>query len=257
MRPRVTRFLPDRLRPAVARRTPRRRRWWWLALGLLSALLVLLPCWRVRAVAVDACGAVPPATRKSLSDLVGTPVPLVDLQWVRGQLEAWPGVRAVEVELELAGKLRAVARPCTLAGSIPTGRRYHGLTGDGAVAGSVDGPLAPLLEGFPPRPEELGRGLGVVRRLEQASGAAVERVERVTPVDWLVLLRPPGAAETVAVRVGPTVTESEGFWCRQARAGARLAPWSDLRGERRLVLAMSPAAPSGVPAGPEAAGEPL
>ena len=227
------RFLPERLRPRVPRRPARGR---LLALVVLPGLLAVVPYWRLRAVEVEGCPALPAAARQSLADLVGCPVVLLDLGWVRHQVEMWPGVAAVEVELDLPGTLRVAAHPSQVEGSVQVGRGWHGVAPDGSLAGAIGQARPPVLEGFRPRADELWRGLEVARRLERETGGTVSLVREVTPADCLVALLLAEGAEPVVVHVPPQATESELFWCRQVRSGARVAPWTDLRAPRRLVM---------------------
>jgi hypothetical protein len=241
--PLSTGFLPDRLRP----RAPRRRtRWQVLAFALLPGVLALVPSWRVRAVEVEGCPALPASVRGSLATLAGTPVALLDLGWVRRQVEVWPGVASVEVRLDLTGALRVGTHASRVEGSVPVGRGWHGVAPDGALAGPMAEERQPVLAGFGHRPDELWRGLEVARRLGRETGGTVSLVREVTPGDCLVELVLPGGAAPVVVHVQPKATESERFWCRQVRAGARVAPWTDLRAERRLVVvpAAEPEAPT-------------
>jgi len=246
-------FLPDRLRPSAPRRSPRRPS---LLLAAIPALLALLaPAWCVNRVEVTADPTLPAAARRSLATLVGTPVVLLDLGWVRAQVESWPGVSSVEVALELPATLRVSSGGVSVEGSRPVGRRWHGVAADGGLAGPLPGPQRPVLEGFAPRPDELLKGLGVARRLELSSGGTVDSVRRLTPADCRVTLRVGGSDAPVVVHVLPRETEAERFWGRQTRAGVSPAATSDLRSDRRLVLALPPPG-GGTTSVPESDGTP-
>lgn len=235
-------FLPERLRPSTPRRTSRRR---FLLLAVLPPLVALLaPTWCVHRVEVTGDPALPAAARRSLATLVGTPVVLLDLDWVRNHVESWPGVSSVEVALELPATLTVAAGGVAVEGSRPVGGGWHGVAADGGLAGPLPGPQRPVLEGFAPRADDLLKGLEVARRLERSSGGTVDSVRRLTPADCRVSLRVGADEAPVAVHVLPRETEAERFWCRQVRAGVLLALTSDLRSDRRLVLAL-PSPPSG------------
>jgi len=224
-------FLPDRLRPRAARRRPRRG---LVLLAVLPVLVFLPPLWRVQAVEIDSCPGLPAAVTTSLEELVGRSPLTVDPQWVRDQLEVWPVVAAVDVQLELPATLRVSVTPAVAVGSLVVGRRWHAVTMEGAVAGSLDRPSAPVLDGFSQQPEELRRALSVVRRLEHATGGRVEKLRAVTPMDYelrlvmgerefVVLLRPEGSA-------------GEHYWCDRVIRGDWGRGWADLRRDDRIVI---------------------
>jgi hypothetical protein len=140
--------------------------------------------------------------------------------------------------------------------SRPVGRRWHGVAVDGGLAGPLPGALAPILEGFAPRPAELLKGLEVARRLERSCGGSVDSVRRLTPADYRVALRVGGSESPLVAHVLPRETEAERFWGLKVRAGACPATASDLRSDRRLVVALPPPTASEAESAPERDGGP-
>ncbi len=197
---------------------------------------LLAPWWQVRAVELASCPGLPPSVAASLQGLVGGFPLSVDPQWVRRQVEVWPVVAAVDVRLQLPGTLLVTATPVDPEGSVPRGRRWQAVAGDGGLAGPLTVPLQPVLVGFPTEPTDLRRGLAVARRLQAASGGTVHTVRRVTPTDLEVRLRPPGLDHAVVVRVRPEVTAGERLWCATAAGGSAIPPWADLRWDDRMVI---------------------
>lgn len=226
-------FLPERLRPTPIRRRSRRP---LLLLAVLAATPLMAPWWRVRAVELVGYPGLPASVSRTLEDLVGSFPLTVDPQWVRRQVEVWPGVAAVDVRLQLPGTLRVSATPVAPQASVPSGRGWHAVAADGAFAGTLERPQLPVLEGFSFRAGELRQGLEVAGRIARGTGAVVEVVRSVTPVDLEVQVRPAGSDRPLVVRVRPRETAAERFWCATVAQGAPLAPWADLRSEDRLVI---------------------
>ncbi len=225
-------FLPERLRPGLSRR-PRRRR--LVLLAVVPSLLVLLPWWRIQAVELDGAGRVPAAVAAQLQQLVGTPALAVDLREVRRRVEAWPGIAAVDVHLDLPGRLRVVARPAPPCASVRAGQGWHGVAADGTLAGSLEAPLAPVLDGLPLDPARLREALGIAGRVATASGATVEVVRPVAPADLELTVRTTDGRR-IAVLVGRTAGAAERYWSARVAAGEPPAPWSDARADDRLVI---------------------
>jgi len=227
-------FLPDRLRPATPRR--RKRRPPWLLLAVLAAIPAATPWWRVQAVEVTGYRDFPVTVHASLNALVGRCPLTVDPQWVRRQVEVWPEVATVDVRLELPSTLRIHATPAVSHGSVPSGRRWRAVTEDGGLAGPLDQPWYPVLVGFSCDKAELGPALGIARRLAVATGAVVEEVRVVTPTDFEVHLRSRSDRQPVTVRVQPTQTKGERFWCERFSNGEWDQAWADLRWEDRVIV---------------------
>jgi cell division septal protein FtsQ len=207
-------------------------------LVLIAAFPLTFPWWRLQAVEVTGCPSLPSEVATSLEGLVGRSPLSVDPQWVRRQVEVWPGVVSVDVRLELPGTLKVHATAATPRGSVANGAGWRAVAEDGRLAGPLDGPIAPVLEGFTRRPDELSRGLAVAARLREATGAEVRAVRRITPNDLEVRLA--GAGGEVVVWVRPTATASERRFCDLVAEGRFLAAWVDLRWQDRLVLGGSP-----------------
>jgi cell division septal protein FtsQ len=226
--------LPERLRPRPVRRRSRRRP--TLLLVLLLCLLLPLPWWRLQRVEVTPCPGLPEVVRQELSDLAGTSPLALDLQWVRRQMEVWPGVAGVKVQLELPGSLYVTVRPAEVVGSVVIGQSWHGITGDGSFGCLLDEPQLPLLEGFGWAPAELRRGLAVAARVRQATGMTVGRARQVMPGDTELSLQVGTTQAPVMIRVDADATEAERIWCDQVRQGWQPAPWTDLRWQDRMVV---------------------
>ncbi len=226
-------FLPERLRPHAQRRRSRRS---LLLLALLPATLALTPWWRVQAVDLDGCAGLPSEVTASLKQLVGRPALSVSPQWVRQQLEQWPEVAEVEVRLELPATLRVAATRKAAHGSLSAGRRWHAVTRTGELAGVLDRPLEPVLEGVRCRPAELRRALSVAERCAEASGGRVETVREITPLDFELRLWPAGAEQPVVLHLRPEPTAGERYWCERIARGEARSPWADLRWDDRVVL---------------------
>jgi len=238
-------FLPDRLRPALPRRRPRR------LLALVAAIpgcLLLLPLWRVQTVDVTGCGELPVSLERSLRQLEGTSLLTLDLDRVREQVEAWPGVASVEVRLELPGTLHVTVRQATARASVPVGAGWHGVDDAGRLTGALAQPLPLSLERFPPSPEELRQGLAVADRIGRACLARVRTVRRITPSDFAVALERAGTELVIHVRPQPTVGER--LWCEHAASGQLAWRWADLRWDSRLVLGRAEPGPEPPQAAP-------
>ena len=226
-------FLPERLRPRTPRRRTRRSA---LLFALLPATLALTPWWRVQAVDLSGCRGLPSEVTRQLQALVGRPALTVSPQWVRAQLEVWPEVSEVEVRLELPGTLRVTARPTDAAGSVPVGHRWHAVTGSGELAGAVDRPIEPVLEGVRRRSNELRVALAVAGRIAVSTGARVETVREITPSDFEIRLWPDGHDRPLVLHVGPEASAGERYWCTRIAHGDVSSPWADLRWDDRVVL---------------------
>jgi len=230
----MTRFappFPDRLRQRVVRR----RRRWPVALILVPCLLLPLPWWRIEAVYVETCPGIPQQARLSLESLVGTCPLSLDLDWVRDQLEVWPGVAAVDVHLELPGAMHVSAMPVVACGSVRVGDGWHAVASDGVLGASLETSMNPVLEGFGCLAPALRSALAVADRLQRATGATVLSIKRVMPGDLEVRIQTTSGGEST-MRVGLVPTRSEKTWCALAKAGAAGGGWVDLRVDGRMVI---------------------
>jgi hypothetical protein len=203
---------------------------------VVAALPLAVPWWRVRAVDVSGFDNLPGSVVASLGDLVGRCPLTLDPQWVRRQVEVWPEVAAVDVKLELPATLRVHATPTLPTASLPVGRRWRAVTEDGLPAGPLDEPRNPVLIGFGMQPDKLRRAMRVARRLANATGGDVEEVRFVTPADFAVRLRPLDGRQTVTLRVRPTRTHAERYWCERVADTGWVGGWADLRGDDRVVI---------------------
>jgi cell division septal protein FtsQ len=227
-----TLFLPDRLRPQVARRRPRR------GLALLSVvpvMLLALPQWRVEEVRVDGCSKLPPAAVRSLHELVGEPALDLDLESVRDRVQVWPGVGQVQVELKLPGTVIVRAEEEPAHGSVRIGRSWHGVAIDGGLTGVVEIQLLPILKDFETAVER-GRALTVARRLQAASGLRVQSIQKVTPADYQVVLAGGEESNDKVIHIRPQGTVAELAWCAAVARGGVSQSWADLRWSDRMVV---------------------
>lgn len=206
----------------------------WLSLGL-AAVLPLTLLWRVQSVEIEACPELPASASTSLKQLVGTPIVLLDLGRVRDNIQAWPGVAAVEVRLEVPGTVQISVRPAEVAGSIRVGRGWRAVCSDGCIGGSLSVRRPPVLAGFGADPRELAGALDVGHRLTEETGLVVQQLRRILPGDLEAVLTGGDDGTLHVVHVKPAGSRAERAWCRMLRAGGA-APWADLRGELQLVI---------------------
>jgi len=226
-------FLPERFRP----RTPlrRSRRWWVLPVVAAVTVVLMLPLWTVTTVEVRGGDTVPAAVTASLEDLVGHMVPLLDLDWLHSVAATWPSASEVRVNLDLPGTIVVDIFPESSRGSVGMGSGWHAVAADGRLAGAIDEPKLPVLEGFR-RPSDRREAFVVARRLAEASGGEVMAVNLVTPVDYRVELSFDGPHRRTTVHVTPEGTLAEKAWSELVRNESANIEWADLRWAHRLVL---------------------
>lgn len=227
------RFLPDRLRPRAPRRRSRRR--FFLPALAAALVLVLMPTWKVQSVVVSGADVVPESVSDSLEGLAGHCVWLLDLEWSRMVAATWPAADEVRVRLDLPGTLVVEIIPEPVRGSVAVGAGWHAVAADGRLAGTVDEPRTPRLEGFR-RPSDRRAAFGVARRLSEASGGDVVEIRQVTPADFRVGMHFTDADRVAVVHVSPTGTAAERAWCELVRGDRNAAEWADLRWPHRMVL---------------------
>ena len=229
-------FLPDHFRPAAPGRRSRRG---LVVLSVVPALLLALPMWRVTEVQVEACPRLPATAVQSLQEIVGQPALALDLESIRDRAEMWPGVGAVQVELQLPGTLRVRASAAATQASVLIGRSWHGVGEEGELGGRIESVVPPLLVDFPEAVDR-ARGLEAVQRVEKASGARVLEVQRVTPIDYRLLLTTGGNDRDVVIHVHPQGSGAEVAWCAAFAKQAVPRVWSDLRAQDRMVIGGGP-----------------
>lgn len=226
-------FLPDRLRPRGPRKRPRRR---LALLGVVPVMLLALPQLRVKEVRVTACPQLPAAAVRSLQEIEGRPALGIDLEAIRDEVEVWPGVGEVSVELQLPGTISVNAAASTICGSVRVGRSWHGVDSQGSLAGVIETPVPPVLRGFNDGAAERLRALGAARRLEDASRGHVREIQWVTPLDFRVVMTAGDNGEQKVVHVSPEGTPAEISWCAAVAGGSMAAAWADLRFPDRMVI---------------------
>jgi len=205
---------------------------------VIPLALALLPRWQVKKVDIQRCPGVPERLGGTLMSLVGTPVVLLDLDWVRNAVDVWPGVAGVEVRLKRLGTLSVKAYAAGVAGSLAVGRGWRAVCPDGTLGPRLDARRDPVLVNFPRRPERLREGLSVAERLARELGRPVESVRRVMPDDFeVVFARRPGDRRPFAVHVAARASGGERMMGAMVRSGAlQDIGWADLRQEDRLVV---------------------
>ena len=219
---------PDRVRRAAPRR--RRRPTSLLPLALAAAAALAAPAWTVRGVR---CPDRPPAClRRNLELIAGAPLLAADLGWIRRQVEAWPGIAAIEIRRELDGTLLVDWSPCEAAGSFRTGLGWHAVCADGTPGPRIGGPVAPVIEAPLDEPATVRRVLEATRRLEEAGLPAVTRVRLLLPGELELTAR--RGEETVRVLATVEPRRSERLLGRLAAAES--VRFLDLTADDRIVI---------------------
>jgi hypothetical protein len=209
-----------------------------LLLATVPALVLLAaPLWTVQEIQIDGGAHLPRGTVVSLDELVGAPLFTLDLDWVRRQVEMWPGVVGVDVHLVLPGTVRVTVESALVRGTMPVASGWHAVGRNGSLAGPVPGPRPPRLHGFGRLATELREGLAVAERLQRETGGSVEWVRRVTPSDLEVrVVLPEPLSASFTVHVAPDGSRAEERWCELIADGEAVAAWADLRWHDRLVV---------------------
>ncbi len=226
------RFLPDSVRPKTPGRRSRRG---LVLLSVVPFMLLAVPLWRVAHVQVDGCPKLPRAEVASLQDLVGQPAIGLDVSAIKERVQLWPGVGEVRVDFVLPGTLMVRAETAPTLGSVRVGRSWHGVGADGALTGRLQFPVEPVLEGFAAEGDRR-RGLDAARRIREAAGAPVEKVQLITPSDYLAVITAGDGDRRVVVHVRPQGSAAERSWCAAFAAGTIAQPWADLRWTDRIVI---------------------
>lgn len=228
----VPRFLPDRLRPKTPGRRSRRG---LVLLSVVPFMLLAVPLWRVEHVRVDGCPKLPPSEVASLQELVGQPALGLDVAAIKERVQMWPGVGEVRVDFVLPGTLMVRAETAPTLGSVRVGRSWHGVGADGGLTGRLQFPVEPVLDGFAAEGDRQ-RGLDAARRIREAAGVPVAKVQRITPSDYLVELTAAEGETAVVVHVCPQGSAAEQSWCAAFAQGTVVQPWADLRWADRIVI---------------------
>ena len=225
-------FLPDRLRP----KTPGRRSHRGLVLlSVVPFMLIAVPLWRVEHVRVDGCPKLPSSAVASLQELVGQPAIGLDVGAIKERVQMWPGVGEVRVDFVLPGTLLVRAETAPTLGSVRVGRSWHGVGADGGLTGRLQILVEPVLEGFAAEGDRQ-RGLEAARRIHDAAGVPVAKVQRITPSDYLVEFIAAEGEAAVVVHVCPQGSAAERSWCAAFARGTIAQPWADLRWTDRIVI---------------------
>ena len=226
------RFLPESVRP----KTPGRRSHRGLVLlSVVPFMLLAVPLWRVEHVQVDGCPKLPRSEVASLQDLAGQPAIGLDVAAIKERVQMWPGVGEVRVDFVLPGTLTVLAETAPTLGCVRVGRSWHGVGADGGLTGRLQFPVEPVLEGFASEGDRR-RGLDAARRIREAAGAPVAKVQLVTPSDYLLEIAAADGESSVVVHVRPQGSAAETSWCTAFAAGTIAQPWADLRWTDRIVV---------------------
>lgn len=235
-------FLPASLRPAPQTPRPRARRpiKRWIQAIAVTAVCIgagTLPAgWRLKAVEVTSCPGLPPSAVVSLEDLRGRWIPAVNLDEIRRDVERWPGIAGVAVELKLPATLRVQALPDEICASVPMGRAWRGVTCNGRLSLRLPEPRLPVLENFGLSEAELRSGLSAGARLCDGTTGRLLSIRKITPSDYeLTIADGVRPAPPSVVKVAPQGSLSEQWWHRAALTGQAPA-WADLRFDQRIVI---------------------
>lgn len=229
-------FLPENLRPPRHNPTPKRQRRttarWIAAVLAVAGIVWFASLWRIDRVEVAGFEALP----EGFNEFEGQWVPTLRLADVRRKVERWPGVAFAEVSLQLPGKLHIKATADEVCGSFPVRAGWRAIACDGDPGYKLSDPVPPLLVGFSKDQVELRRGLTISRRFGDGCGATVERVRRISPVDYeLQLSRPGGSSLRHIVLVHPDGGPAE-TWFFESWLNKTAPLWSDLRLDDRIVV---------------------
>ncbi len=235
-------FLPPSLRPApqAPRSAPRRlNRRWFRAVAVTAVCIgtaTLLNSWRLKAVDATGCAGLPPSAVVNLEDLRGRWIPTLDLNQVRRDVELWPGVAGVAVELKLPATLRIRALPDEICGSIPMGRTWRGITCNGTLSRRLGEPRLPLLLNFDGGGTELRSALSAANRLCDGTAGRLLSIRKITPSDYELTVSVGTHPEIHSiVKVTPQGTPSEQWW-RTAALNGQAPAWADLRFDHHVVI---------------------
>ncbi len=234
-------FLPANLRPAPQAPRPRVRRPMkaWLKISAVTVICVGtgLPfaLWNLKSVEVTGCEGLPDSETLNLKNLSGSWIPAVDLSRVRENVERWPGVEGVSVELKLPATLLVRALPDTICASVPIGAAWRGVTCDGALSHRLTQPHRPVLEGFDLNRVELRLALATGARLCDGTNGLLLGVRKITPSDFEITIGGVRPEASSIIKVLPRGSSSEQWW-RQAAASGRVPAWADLRCDHHVVV---------------------
>ncbi len=235
-------FLPASLRPTP--QAPRSRTRspirWWLSAGVITTFCVgagiLLAGWRLNAVEITTCTGLPASAVVNLEDLRGTWIPSLDLDKIRQNVETWPGIAGVAVELKLPATLRIQALPDEICASVQIGRTWRGVTCNGALGRRLAEPNFPTLEHFDLDEVDLRSALSTGTRLCNGTIGRLVSIRKITPSDYEVTIATHILPDTPSiVRVLPQGAPAEQWWHEAALSG-RAPAWADLRLDHRIVI---------------------
>lgn len=237
-----TEFLPTNLRPSPQAPRPRTRRRfdWWIQTLVLTAIILgaatLLARWRLDVVQITGVPGLPPSVHVNLEGLAGHWIPSLDLETIRQDVERWPGVAGVAVELQLPSTLRIQALPDEICASVKIGRTWRGVTCNGSISRHLPEPWLPVFSDFDLDETELRTALTTGSRLAEGTAGRLVSIRKITPSDYEVTFSDAVETENLSiVRVLPRGSSAEKWWKRAALDG-RAPAWADLRLDHRIVV---------------------
>jgi len=214
-------------------------RFWFRTLSFTAVCIgfgALLNAWRLDTVDASGCAGLPASAVVNLEDLCGRWIPTLDLNQVRQDIECWPGVAGVAVELQLPATLRIRALPDEICASIPLGRTWRGITCNGTLSRALVEPQLPLLLNFDNGGTELRSALSTGNRLCNGTTGRLLSIRKITPSDYELTISVGAQPEAPSVvKVLPQGTPSEQWW-RTAVLNGQAPAWADLRFDHHIVI---------------------
>jgi len=231
-------FLPKSIRPLPATGL-RKKRHIPIIPGVIILFILLLIggslFWRVDSIEISACPALPPCAATNIGQLKGAWVPGLDLGWVRAQLETWPGIRDIEVRLELPGRLKIQVVPDKIRASIQIGLTFHALGSRGEIGQSLEPAEAPLLRNFPLHAPIIKRALDTGEDVAKKLGGRLLQIRWITPRDLQMKLEIPGRTAPLILRIQPSGKPEENPFLDTLINDQKIL-WADLRRPDRVVV---------------------
>jgi len=231
-------FLPQSIRPVPTARHRKRHRV-PVVPGLIILFLFLLIggsfLWRIDSIEISGCSALPSCAAANIQQLKGTWVPGLDLAWVRAQLETWPGIRDIEVRLELPGRLVIGTVPDEIRASIQIGNAWHAVNPRGDIGQSLDLAETPVLKDFPLQEPVIRQALDTGNNLVKKLGGRLLEIRWITPQDFQMKLEVPGRSAPLLLRIQPTGKPEENPFIETLISNKKIL-WADLRRSDRVVI---------------------
>lgn len=235
-------FLPASLRPA--QQAPRKRtrlpvKWWCQFVATALVIFgagILLSRWRVEVVEITDCPGLPASAVTNLEEIKGFWIPSIDLDKIRHDVEMWPGVAGVAIELKLPSTIRIQALPDEICASIAMGRTWRGINCNGRLSRRLAQPKFPILVNFSFDEAELRSALSAGSRICDGTTGQLKLIRKITPSDFEITIQNEAlVGATSIVKVLPQGSPSEQWW-RTAALNGQAPAWADLRFDQRIVI---------------------